>query len=216
MAKKVAVILAGCGAKDGSEIHEAVMSLLALDRAGADVQCFAPDIAQHHVINHINDEGMDESRNVLIEAARICRGDIKPLSDYDSFDYDALVLPGGFGAAKNLFTLAIDGAEFSVNREVERAIVSTHGAGKPIGALCISPVVLAKLISGVKLTVGQDTDTISLVEGTFGARHQITNHGEICVDEANKIVTTPCYMLDASISDIASGAAHLVKALLAL
>jgi enhancing lycopene biosynthesis protein 2 len=210
MTKKIAIVLAGSGAKDGSEIHEAVCTLLALDQQGASVQCFAPDIRQAHVVNHITDEDMPEERNVLIEAARICRGDIKPLSAYNPADFDALIFPGGFGAAKNLFTLAFDGPDFAINEDVERAVLSTHAAKKPMGALCISPALLAKLIPGARVTLGQDTNTAN----ALGAQHEITTHGEITIDEDNKLVTTPCYMLDASIKDIAAGASNLVKAVL--
>lgn len=215
MGKKIAVILAGCGAKDGSEIHEAVMTLLAIDKRGVVSQCFAPDIDQHHVINHFNDEEMAETRNVLVESARICRGDILPLSEFKAADFDAIIFPGGFGAAKNLFTLAIDGASFVVNKEVEAAILSMYEAKKPIGALCISPVMLAKILGDIKITVGKDKDTISLIEG-FGVKHVEAGHGEIVVDATNKIVTTPCYMLDASIKDIAEGADNLVEAIIEL
>ncbi|MCK5284019.1 MAG: isoprenoid biosynthesis glyoxalase ElbB [Alphaproteobacteria bacterium] len=213
--KKIAVVLSGCGAKDGSEIHEAVMTLLAIDRQDAFYQCFAPDIKQHNVINHITDEEMNEDRNVMVEAARICRGDIKPLVEYDPADYDALILPGGFGAAKTLFTLAIDGQDFIVNDLVERAIKSTYDVKKPIGALCIAPVMIARLLSNVKVTIGQNKEMSSLIE-KFSSYHEKTNHGEICIDRDNKIVTSPCYMLDARISDIAQETDSLVKAILEL
>ncbi len=214
MSKKIAVVLSGCGAQDGAEIHESTMTLLAIDRQGVEYQCFAPDIDQHHVINHITGEPMEENRNVLIEAARICRGDIKPLSEYDPADYDALIFPGGFGAAKNLFTFALDGPDFTVNPAVENAVRGTSEAGKPIGALCISPVMIAKLLPGVTLTIGQDEDTARTIKEKLGGHHEKTEHGEICIDQDNKIVTTPCYMLDAHISDIANGAENLVRAVL--
>src|SRR5680860_591734 len=194
--KKIAVVLAGNGVFDGAEIHEATLTLLSIARNGAEYQCFAPDINQAHVVNHITGEVMPETRNVLIEAARIARGNIKPLSEYNSSEFDALVFPGGFGVAKNLCTFAFDGVDCKVNSDVEAAIRSTIVAEKPIGALCISPVLIAKVIGDVEVTIGQDKETIDAIE-TFGATHLKTSHGEIVVDEKYKIVTTPCYMLDA-------------------
>lgn len=214
--KKIAIVLAGCGAKDGAEIHESVLTMLAIDQHGAQYQCFAPDIPQHHVINHLTDEEMvGEPRSVLVESARICRGDIKPLGDYNPKDYDAIIFPGGFGAAKNLFTLALHGENFIVDPDVEYAVKETHSAGKPIGALCISPVMIARIIEGVTVTTGQDESTAEIVK-SFGSYIKDTNHGEIVVDEKNKIISTPCYMLDARISDIANGADALVKSILEL
>jgi enhancing lycopene biosynthesis protein 2 len=214
MTKKVAVVLSGCGVYDGAEIHESVLTLLALDRAGAGVQCFAPDMDQHHVINHTNGQEMPEKRNVLVEAARIARGKIMDLKNYLAQDYDALIFPGGFGTAKNLFTFAVDGPDFKVQPDVERAIKDTYTAKKPIGALCISPVLLAKLIEGVNVTIGQDENTASVITNKLGAKHTKTTHGEIVVDEKHRIITTPCYMLDASIRQIAEGADNLVQAVL--
>ncbi|MFP4387110.1 MAG: isoprenoid biosynthesis glyoxalase ElbB, partial [Alphaproteobacteria bacterium] len=145
MSKNVAVILSGCGVYDGSEIHEATLSLLALDQAGAHVQCFAPDMEQMHVINHISGEETEEKRNVLVESARIARGKIKPLTEFTADSYDAVLLPGGFGAAKNLCDFAVLGAECAVNEQAAEALRSMHKKGKPIAALCIAPVILAKL-----------------------------------------------------------------------
>lgn len=207
--KKFAVVLAGCGVFDGAEIHEATLALLAIKQRDADYQCFAPDILQHHVINHITGEEMDEKRNVLIEAARIARGDIKPLSEYDPRDFDALIFPGGFGAAKNLSSVAFDGPDAKVDPDVEKAIKETHKAGKPIGALCISPTFIAKVLGDVKVTIGQDEGTIQAIE-KMGGHHVKTNHGEIVVDEKNKVFTTPCYMLDANIVNIYDGAYNVV------
>lgn len=147
--KKFAVVLSGCGVYDGAEIHEATMTMLAIKEGGADYQCFAPDIPQYHVINHLTGEEMNESRNVLVESARIARGDIKPLTEYNANEFDALIFPGGFGAAKNLSTVAFDGADATVNPQVEETIKSTLALHKPIGALCISPAVVAKVIQGV-------------------------------------------------------------------
>ena len=215
--KRVAVILSGCGVFDGAEIHESVLSLLALEQQGAQYQCFAPDIPQHHVIDHLTGDEMDESRSVLVEAARIARGNIKPLAEFDSEDFDAMMLPGGFGAAKNLSTLAFEGPDCSVNTELTNAVNAMVDAGKPIGALCITPAVLAKIFAGrgATLTIGSDPGTIGAIEA-MGGQHQETTHGEVVVDEKLKLVTSPCYMLDASISQIADGANNTVKALLSL
>ncbi len=212
---KIAVILSGCGVFDGAEIHESVLTMLAIQRAGSEYQCFAPDIEQYHVINHITGEEMDEKRNVLVESARITRGDIKPLSTYNPADFDALMLPGGFGAAKNLSTFAIDGPDCSVNADVEKALKDTRAASKPIGALCISPAVLAKVFGDINVTIGQDKDVSGAIEA-LGCQHTLTTHGEITVDEKAKIVTSPCYMLDANIVQIAEGAENTVKAVLEL
>ena len=212
---RVGVILSGCGVFDGTEIHEAVLTLLALDRAGAQVECLAPNKDQHHVINHISGEEMTESRNVLVEAARIARGQIKPLAEFDAGEFDALLLPGGFGAAKNLSSLAFEGAQCAVNEELSRAVAAMHAAGKPIGALCISPAVLARILPGAEVTIGSDAGTAGAIQA-MGGRHQEATHAEVVVDERMRLVTSPCYMLDATISQIADGADNCVRAMLAL
>ncbi|SCA56459.1 isoprenoid biosynthesis protein with amidotransferase-like domain [Candidatus Terasakiella magnetica] len=212
---KVAVVLSGCGVFDGAEIHESVLTLLAIERAGASYQCFAPDMEQHHVINHMTGDEMDEKRNVLVESSRIARGDIKPLAEYKADEFDALVLPGGFGAAKNLSSFAFEGADCTVNGDVETALKATRTAAKPIGALCISPAVLAKVFGDVTLTIGQDEGTAQAIE-KLGCTHAPTNHGEITVDQAAKVVTTPCYMLDANIAQIAEGAQACVDEVIKL
>ncbi len=211
--KKIAVVLAGCGVYDGAEIHEATLTLLAISQQGASYQCFAPDIDQAQVVNHLTGEEMNESRNVLVEAARIARGNIKALNEYKASDYDAVIFPGGFGAAKNLCTFAFDGPDCSVNSEVEQAIRSAIVAGKPVGALCISPVLIAKVLGDVEVTIGQDIATANAIEA-LGAKHVTTTHGEIVVDEKYKVITTPCYMLDANIRQIADGANKVVAKLL--
>jgi enhancing lycopene biosynthesis protein 2 len=156
---------------------------------------------------------MPETRNVLVEAARIARGKIKPLSKYSAKEYDALVFPGGFGVAKNLFTYAFDGTNCTVNPEVEKAIKSTVIEEKPIGALCISPVLIAKVLVDVEVTIGNEVAASSAIE-TFGATHIEKTHGEIVYDSKYKLVTTPCYMLDATIDQIAEGADKVVKKIL--
>lgn len=211
----VAVVLSGCGVYDGSEIHEAVLTLLALDRNGAAYQCFAPDVPQHHVIDHTTGQPTAETRNVLVESARIARGKIKDLKAFDAAAFDAVVFPGGFGAAKNLSSFAFDGPDCTVNPDVERAIQAMRRAGKPIGALCISPAVMAKVLGGVELTIGSDAGTAAALE-RMGARHRTATHGEVVVDRAARLATTPCYMLDATIGQIADGADAVVKAVLEL
>lgn len=212
-AKKIAVVLAGSGVFDGAEIHEAILTLLAINRQGAEYQCFAPDINQAHVINHITGQEMGESRNVLVESARIARGDIKALNEFNALGYDAIIFPGGFGAAKNLCNFAFNGTDCDVNPDVENAIIAMAKAGKPIGALCISPVLITKVLKHVKVTIGQDEATANAIN-TLGGEHVKTNHGEIVTDKENKVVTTPCYMLDASIGQVATGAENVVKAIL--
>ena len=212
---KFAVVLSGCGVYDGSEIHEAVLTLLAIDRAEGGYQCFAPDVAQMHVINHVLGAPTDESRNVLIESARIARGAILPLAQYKAADFDVLIFPGGFGVAKNLCSFAVDGANCSVDPDTAAAIAATHAAKKPIGALCIAPALIAKVLGQVEVTIGDDVGTAQAITAV-GGRHRNRGHGEVCVDTANKVVTTPCYMLNATIGQIADGAAAAVAALLEL
>ena len=213
--KKFAVVLSGCGVFDGAEIHEATMTLYAIMNEGGTYEIFAPDIKQHHVINHITGEEMNEKRNVLIESARIARGKIRPLNEYNAEEFDALMYPGGFGVAKNLSTFAFDGPNCTVNPEVEKSVLDTVKAGKPIGALCISPAVMAKILEGAEVTIGNDKGTAEAIE-KMGGTHKITTHGEVVVDEGFKLVTTPCYMLDATILDIAEGAINVVKTIMGM
>jgi enhancing lycopene biosynthesis protein 2 len=217
MSKKpaFAVVLSGSGVYDGAEIHEAVLTLLAIDRQGGTYACFAPDIPQHHVVNHLTGQESQESRNVLVEAARIARGKIQPLSAFDAKAFDALIFPGGFGAAKNLCSFAFDGPDCRVNPDVEKAVQAMHKAGKPIGALCIAPALIAKILKGAAVTIGNDQGTAQAIE-TMGGRHTVKGHGEVMVDESLKLATSPCYMLDASISQIAEGAENTVKTLLGM
>ena len=211
--KKFAVVLSGSGVYDGAEIHEATLTMLAIARQGAEYECFAPDINQHHVINHLNGEEMKETRNVLVESARIARGNIKDLKEFDGNDFDAIIFPGGFGVAKNLSTVAFEGADATVIPEVEKAIKQMFDLKKPIGALCISPAIIAKVLSDVNVTIGQDKGTAEVIE-SFGATHIETEHGDVVVDEDNLVFTTPCYMLEASILDIDDGATNVVYAML--
>ncbi len=211
--KKFAVVLAGCGVMDGAEIHEAVMTLYAIALNGCSYQIFAPDIDQHHVVNHITGKEMNERRNVLVESARIGRGKALPLSKYNPNEFDALIFPGGFGVAKNLCSFAFDGANCSINSLVEETIKATHALKKPIGALCISPILLAKALGKGTLTIGHDADTAKAIE-ILGGKHKPTKNGEVTIDKENRLFTTPCYMLDAKITDIANGAKAVVEAML--
>lgn len=213
--KKFAVVLSGCGVFDGAEIHEATLSLLAIAKQGGSYEIFAPDMNQHHVINHLTGEEMDETRNVLVESARIARGKIQDLKQFKPEDFDGLLLPGGFGAAKNLSSWAFEGPDATILPEVEDAIRGMVEQNKPVGALCISPVILAKVLGAVSLTIGDDAGTSEAVE-SLGATHVDTTHGEVVLDPDHNLVTTPCYMLEATIDQIALGANNVVDAMMKL
>lgn len=218
MKSKVAVILSGCGVYDGSEIHESVLTLLALAKAGADVTCVAPDITQKHVIDHSSGEEMlDEDRNVLVEAARISRGDITPLDSVSADDFDAFIYVGGFGAAKNLSSYAFDGPDYDTDPGVVDLIQSTHAASKPQGFVCIAPVLAARALGEqhVQLTIGNDLDTAAAIEAK-GAKHVDCAVDSIIIDAGNKIVSTPSYMIAESIIEAETGINQLVKAVLKL
>ena len=200
MNKKVAVILSGCGVYDGSEIYESVITLLRLDQRGAQVQCFAPNVPQLHVINHLTGEEMPESRNVLTESARLARGQIKDLREARAEDFDALIMPGGFGAAKNLSTFATEGAAAKVLPEVLALAQAFAQAGKPVGLMCIAPVLAAKIFgAGVVCTIGSDHDTAAALT-QMGAEHHECEVSDIIEDSQRKLVTTPAYMLAQSIA----------------
>lgn len=202
---KVAVILSGCGVYDGAEIHESVFTLLSLAKAGIEYDIFAPDIKQAHVINHTSGEEMPEERNVLIEAARIARGNISELGNYKPENYNGLCLPGGFGGAKNLSDLAFKGADHTVLPAFAEAVSATNKAGKPILALCIIPAVISSLFKGTSLTIGNDAGTAEVIN-TMGANHVNTDTpSEVVYDEQAKLITVPCYMFDAKITDVAEG-----------
>lgn len=216
MMKKIGVVLSGCGVYDGSEIHEAVLTLLALSRHGAEVVCFAPDKNQADVINHLTGEPMAETRNVLTEAARIVRGDIRPLKEADASALDALIVPGGFGAAKNLSNFASQGAECRVEPELKALSLAMHAAGKPLGFICIAPAMLPKIFDfPLRLTIGTDIDTAEVIE-EMGGEHVPCPVDDIVVDEDNKIVTTPAYMLAQNIAEAAVGIDKLVDRVLVL
>ncbi|MCC7517079.1 MAG: isoprenoid biosynthesis glyoxalase ElbB [Pseudomonadales bacterium] len=217
MSKRVAVVLSGCGVYDGTEIHEAVLTLLSLSQAGAQVQCFAPDILQMHVVNHLTGEvAVNETRLVLVEAARIARGNIKPVSAANIDDFDALIVPGGFGAAKNLCDFAVSGAAMTVQTDFLHFAQAMHKAGKPIGLICIAPTMAAAICgAGVRATIGNDAETAAAMQA-MGAEHCACTVRETCVDRENKLVTTPAYMLAHSIAEAASGIHKLVDEVLAL
>ncbi len=211
--KKFAVVLSGCGVFDGAEIHEATMTLYAIVKNGGTYEIFAPDIDQYHVINHYTGNETDETRNVLVESARIARGKIKDLATFNASEFDALIFPGGFGVAKNLSSFAIDGADCTVDLTVEQAVLGMVIKRKPIGALCIAPAIMAKILKGALVTIGSDKKTIAAIEN-MGSKHKITNHTEVVVDEKFKLVTGPCYMLDANILQIAEGAEKVVRTMM--
>lgn len=214
--KQVAVVLSGCGVYDGAEIHEAVLTLLALDRAGARAVCFAPDKPQLHVINHLSGDEMPEERNVLLESARIARGKIQPLSQADASQLDAVIVPGGFGAAKNLSSFAAQGAECSVDPDLSKLIREMHKRNKPIGFMCIAPALLPKLIDiPLRLTIGNDPDLGEVIDA-MGGEPVICPVDDIVVDIENKVVTTPAYMLAQSIGEAARGIDKLVSRVLDL
>ena len=214
--KKVGVVISGCGVYDGAEISESVLTLLALARGGAQAICFAPDKTQADVINHLTGEPMADSRNVLIEAARIARGDIHPLNQAKAEELDALIVPGGFGAAKNLSDFATQGSECRVDADLKALAQQMHEQGKPLGFICIAPALLPKIFEfPLRLTIGTDIDTAEVIED-MGGEHVPCPVEDIVVDEDNKIVTTPAYMLAQNIAEAAAGIDKLVARVLVL
>jgi enhancing lycopene biosynthesis protein 2 len=209
--KKVAVILSGCGVKDGSEIHESVIALWALSKNNIQYECFAPDKDQYHVINHLTGEVAPEKRNILVESARIARGNVNPLKELNVAGFDGLLIPGGFGAAKNIFTYAFEGANYKVDSEVEKIVKEFHAVEKPIVALCIAPMIVAKVLKA-KLTIGNDSETAKIVE-SVGAKHENADFDEIVIDKENKVITTPCYMLADNAYQISLGIEKAVEAM---
>lgn len=209
--KCIGVVLSGCGVFDGSEIYETVLTLLAIERAGAKAICFAPDKPQLHVINHITGEEMPESRNVLVESARIVRGKVLPIDQADSSQLDALILPGGFGAAKNLSSFALAGADCVIEPNLQKLTQEIHKQSKPIGCICIAPAILPLLIDApIRLTIGTDSNYAEVIEA-MGGIHVPCPVDDIVVDEEHKIITTPAYMLASSMDEAARGIDKLVK-----
>jgi len=215
--KKVGVILSGCGFQDGAEIHESVIALLALDRAGAETVCLAPNVEQAIVVDHLTGEKTHEKRNVLVESARIARGAVRDVATVKADELDALVLPGGFGAALNLSDFASKGGHATANPAVAALVVAMHAAKKPIGAICIAPAVIAIALGkkSPRLTIGNDEGTAKGLEA-LGAQHQACVVESIVVDRDHKIVSTPAYMLGPSIRHVAAGIELLVAEVLAM
>ena len=211
----VLLILSGCGVLDGSEIHESVSTLLHLDRHDANVTFAAPDVDQMHVVNHQTGEPVDETRNVRIESARIARGPVESLRDIRGHRFDAVILPGGYGAAKNLCTFATESDNCRVDPEVARVLTEAHAAGKAIGLICISPTIGAKLFEGCNLTIGTDQATAAAIE-KMGGRHHERATEELCVDEDHRIVSTPAYMSAQRIGQVYEGIGRLVDKVLEL
>jgi enhancing lycopene biosynthesis protein 2 len=214
---KIGVILSGCGVFDGTEVTEAVMTMYFLEKKGADIVYMAPDIQQYHVVNHLNGELSEGGgRNVLEEAARIVRGNIKNMKDINIDELDALVIPGGFGAAKNLTSYAIDGNNCKVNQDVKDAVKKIIEAKKPLAAICIAPVLVAKALEGTgiksKLTIGNDEKVAGSIK-SFGATHVECPVKEAVVDEKNKIVTTPAFMLGQNTLEVAAGIEDTIEKL---
>jgi enhancing lycopene biosynthesis protein 2 len=214
---RIGVILSGCGVFDGAEIHEATLTLFFLDRAGAEIVCMAPNVEQFDVVNHLGGDGYSEKRNVLVEASRIARGDIKDLKDVDAAMLDGLIFPGGFGAAKNLCNFAVKGTDCTVHPELEGLIKAVHKAKKPIGFMCIAPVIAAKVLGSFnpQITIGNDQDTAAAIE-KMGAKHVVSVVEDAVVDQNNLIVTTPAYMLGPSIAKVGLGIEKLVNEVLKL
>lgn len=224
MAKKIGVLLSGSGVYDGSEIHETTLALLAIAQHGGEAVCLAPDVDQHHVINHITGEEMNESRNVLIESARIARGNIQAVSATAVNELDALVIPGGFGTAKNHTKWAFEGPEGEINSAVKSLITQVVSAQKPLVGLCMAPTTIAKALEGTdihaSLTVGTQSqpspyeiEAISQGMEKVGAKAEMKSVQEILVDSENKIITAPCYMMEASIVDVHNNIQQAIKAL---
>jgi enhancing lycopene biosynthesis protein 2 len=218
--KTIGVVLSGCGVMDGAEIHEATVTLLAIDRAGMKAHCLAPDMNQMHVVNHrTNEPAEGQFRNVLEESARIARGEVTDVADVSPDDLDALILPGGFGAAKNLCTFAVDGPGCSINEPLASLIRGMVAARKPVGAMCIAPAAVAKAFEGSSfhpvLTIGTDKGTAEALEA-MGAKHKDCTADDIVVDEEMQIVSTPAYMLAGGIAEAATGIEKLVARVIEL
>ena len=221
---KIGVLLSGCGVYDGAEIQEAVLTLLAIDEIEATAVCISIDSNQHHVVNHLTGEEMPEKRNMMIEAARIARGEIKEISTISPADIDALVIPGGFGSAKNLTNWAFNGPDGAIDPKVKLLIVNMINVGKPIAALCVSPIIVAKALEGSSthphMTMGSDLEQSPYdIKGfsagleSTGSTTEMRTVREIAIDKENKIVSAPCYMMDASITEIRKNIRSAVEAL---
>jgi|TARA_B100001179_G_scaffold17312_1_gene11008 enhancing lycopene biosynthesis protein 2 len=217
--KKIGVLISGCGVNDGAEIHESVITMLALDRAGVETVMMAPNIDQMHVVNHYTGQEMDEFRNVLVESSRIARGNIKDMAEVTGNDIDALIIPGGFGVVKNLCDYAMAGSECSINPDVFRLVSEVHLLQKPIGAICIAPAMMAKILGeqdeSAEMTIGSDESTANDIK-TMGSTHVTCSVTEMVVDKEKKIITTPAYMEAQSIKEAAEGIEKLVVEILSM
>uniref|UniRef100_UPI00398EC4E6 glutamine amidotransferase-like class 1 domain-containing protein 3, mitochondrial n=1 Tax=Pristiophorus japonicus TaxID=55135 RepID=UPI00398EC4E6 len=221
---RVAVVLSGCGVFDGTEIHEASAILVHLSRGGAEAKMYAPNIPQMHVVDHVKGEPSEESRNVLVESARIARGRILDLEGLYARDHDAIIIPGGFGAAKNLSNFAVDGKDCHVIPDIERVITEFHRAQKPIGLCCIAPVLAAKVLPGVEVTVGHEEEEggkwpyagTAAAICAMGAKHMVSEVDRAHVDSENKIVTTPAFMCETKLHHIFDGIGEMVQRVLKL
>lgn len=211
--KKIAVILSGCGVMDGSEIHEAVTAMLAIEQQGGTYRCFAPEGEQSVVMNHATKQPSGEIRRMPAEAARIARGDISLLKSFKAEDYDAVLFPGGMGAVLNLCDFANRGKDCSVHPDVERVVKEMHAAKKPIVALCIAPVLITRILGDITVTIGNDSETCLAIKA-MGGTPEICSAAQVCVDKKNKIITTPCYMLDKSLKEVAQSTSNAVRDLM--
>jgi enhancing lycopene biosynthesis protein 2 len=221
---KIGVLISGCGVYDGAEIQEVVLTILAIEEIGAEAVCISIDESQYHVINHLTGEEMSETRNMLVEAARIARGKVTEISKITPSDLDGLVIPGGFGSAKNFTSWAFDGPEGSINPKVKLLVVNLINVGKPIAALCVSPIIIAKALEGssirAKLTIGSekekspyDISAFSKGMESAGAQTSMKTVNEILIDKENKIITAPCYMMEASIVEVQKNIRSAIEAL---
>lgn len=209
--KNFAVILGGCGSKDGSEIHEATMLMLAIKQLGANYQCFSINKDQDRVVNSLTGEKMNEKRNMMVESARIARGNIKEIGELNVDDFDGIILPGGMGAALNLSTFALNNNNYVVDEKLEKILLEFKKQNKVICAVCIAPVILAKMFKNVSLTVGNSVSVAKVITD-LGNKHIVTETGNICIDKENKIITAPFYMLTDNISVIYEEAYKVIKA----
>ncbi|WP_047045186.1 isoprenoid biosynthesis glyoxalase ElbB [Vibrio mexicanus] len=209
---RVAVVLAGCGVFDGAEIQEAVLALHALEELGVEYQCFAPNKDQHHVVNHLLGEEQKQTRNVMEEAGRIVRGNIKPLDSLSANEFDGLLVPGGFGVAKNLSNLAFVGEAVEIDPDFKRVMTEFKEAKKKAGYLCIAPALLPLVYPGVKCTIGNDVETAQVIE-KLGGKHVDCAVDDIVIDEANRVITTPAYMLANNMLEAGKGIKKLVEEL---
>ena len=216
---KIGICLSGCGVNDGAEIHESVITALALDRAGANIIYTAPNVMQTKVVDHYSGNDMNENRNVLVESARIARGDITDLAELTADNMDGLIFPGGFGAALNLCDFALKGADSEIQPDVNRIIQEMMAAKKPLGFICIAPALFARAAKNadktVKITIGNDQATADQIE-KLGSQHEKCDVDNFVLDQENKIVSTPAYMLAGNISEAAAGIEKLVHKILAL